>query len=226
MEDELVFRDKVVIGIRNVFGVLPKLGLVKKPRFHEDGISFAIQVKDEDRWIKPCILSIIDVADEIVVVDSSVEDSTTKIVEGLAERYDKIRHIRFYWQAPNASALSKHLCLVNANYKWVFMWDGDWVAKSTEALRDWRSRLDRLDKDEYFVIDVPRINLEGDLQHQPKKRPFGVYEAKLFTWSPELRWSLKENYWEQAYGDSIWGIAFHHGIKSGDGTTPTSSTVT
>ncbi len=97
---------------------------------------------------------------------------------------------------------------MNANYKWVFMWDGDWVARSTEALREWRSKLDRLDKDEYFVIDIPRINLEGDLLHQPKNCPFGIYETRLFTWSPELKWALKDNYWEQVGGDSIWGHRF------------------
>jgi glycosyltransferase involved in cell wall biosynthesis len=165
-------------------------------------------VKDEEKWIEPCILSIECVADEIIVVDSSVEDNTTKIVETLAKRYDKIKHIRFYWTGANASALSKHLGLVNASYKWVFMWDGDYVAKSTESLMEWRSRLNRLDKKEYFVIDIPRINLEGDLLHHPKNCPFGIYEARLFTWSPELKWALKVNYWEQVSGDSIWGHRF------------------
>jgi glycosyltransferase involved in cell wall biosynthesis len=57
------------------------------------------------------------VADEIIVVDSSVEDNTTKIVESLAEHNGKIKHIRFYWQGANAFALSCHIGLVSANYK-------------------------------------------------------------------------------------------------------------
>jgi glycosyltransferase involved in cell wall biosynthesis len=59
--------------------ILPKLGLFKKPNFHKDGLSFIVPVKDEEKWIEPCILSIERVADEILVVDSSVEDSTTSI---------------------------------------------------------------------------------------------------------------------------------------------------
>ena len=69
-------------------------------------------------------------------------------------------------------------------------------------------RLKKLDKDRYYVIDVPRINLEGDLQHHPKLTPFGAFEGRLFTWSTELRWGLKDNYVEQVSGDSIWGHRF------------------
>ena len=209
MKDTLELRDKLIIASRNALSTLPKLGLVKKPNFHREGISFIIPVKDEERWIKPCILSIEPVADEIIVVDGSVEDSTTGIVESLSKRFDKIKHIRFYWQAVNAFALSLHIGLVNASYKWVFKWDSDYVAKSTESLMEWKNRLDRLDQKKYFVIDVPRINLEGDLLHQPKNCPFGIYEGRLFTWSPELKWALKDNYYsEQISGDSIWGHRF------------------
>ncbi len=208
MKDELRTRDKLLVTARNSLSVLPKLGLVKKPRYHKDGVTFIIAVKDEEMWIKPCILSIQDVADEIIVVDSSIEDNTTKIVDSLAERNDKIKHMRFYWQEANAFALSLHLGLVSANYKWIFKWDSDLVAKSTESLKEWLGRLKQFDKNRYYGIDVPRINLEGDLQHQPKDCPIGAYEIRLFTWSPELKWALKDNYVEQVSGDSIWGHRF------------------
>ena len=214
MNDELGRRDDVTIAIRNVASVLPKLGLVKKPMFHKDGVTFIVAVKDEERWIKPCILSIEKAADEIIVVDSSMEDNTTKIVQSLAEQNNKIKHIRFYWQGANAFALSLHIGLVNSNYKWVFKWDSDLVAKSDEALAEWISRLKLLDKNRYYVIDVARINLEGDLQHQLKRIPFGTYEGRLFTWSPELKWSLRENYYEVLSGDSIWGYRFPPWFKT------------
>ncbi len=205
MDETFTARDKVVLTIKRVVSALPKLGLLKKPRFHPDGVTFLIAVKDEERWIKPCILSIQDVADEIIVVDSSVEDNTTKIVDELAKANSKIKHVRFYWGGSNAFALSLHIGLASASYKWVFKWDSDLVAKSTEAMREWLDRLKRLDKDRYYVIDVPRINLEGDLHHQPKCCPFGAYEGRLFTWSPELRYALKDNHYEQLTGDSVWG---------------------
>src|SRR3989337_653606 len=102
MKDTLEMHDTLIIAARNVLSVLPKLGLVKKPNFHKEGISFIIPVKDEERWIKPCILSIEPLADEIIVIDSSIEDNTTAIVDSLEKRYDKIKHVRFYWQGVNA----------------------------------------------------------------------------------------------------------------------------
>ena len=199
-------------GLKNAFrdalALLPKLGLVRKPSFHADGISFVLPVKDEERWIKPCIASIEAVADEIIVIDSSVEDSTTDIVAGLAAGNPKIKHVRFYLEGPYAFALACHIGLVTANYRWVFKWDSDFVAKSDEAMREWKSRLNALDKSKYYVVDLPRVNLEGDLAHQPVDVPYGIFEARVFTWSPELRWALKEGYWEQVTGDSIWGHRF------------------
>jgi len=208
LRDELVFRDKVVLGIKNVVSWAPKLGLMKKPKYHKDGVTFLVAVKDEERWIKPCIQSIQNVADEIIVVDSSVEDSTTKIVESLAASNPKIKHIKFYWGGSNAFALSLHIGLSSATYKWLFKWDSDLVAKSPQAIQEWINRLKYLDPNRYYVIDIPRINLEGDLNHLSRSLPFGAYEGRLFTWSPELRWALKDNYYEQVSGDSIWGHRF------------------
>jgi len=209
MLDQLTNRDKVIIAARQVLSVLPKLGFVKKPRYHEEGVSFIVPVKDEELWIRPCLLSIQDVADEILVVDSSVEDKTTEIIDSLAKANSKIKHIRFYWEGKNSIALSNHIGLVSAKYKWIFKWDSDQVAKSTDALSIWVNRLKLLDKNRYYAIDTPRINFEGDLQHQVKSNPFGSYESRIFTWSPELKWSLKEGTrCEQVVGDSIWGARF------------------
>lgn len=208
MDDTLGTRDKLVLAVKDIVSMLPKLGLIKKPKFYKEGISFLIAVKDEERWITPCIRSIEDAADEIIVVDSSVEDNTTKIVSALAKSNDKIKHIRFYSGGAHAFALSLHIGLVSATYKWLFKWDSDLIARSPEALAEWMDRLKRYDPDKYHIVDIPRINLEGDLYHQPKDLPFGAYEARLFTRSPELRWALKKNYYEQISGDTIWGHRF------------------
>ena len=209
-----MFRDKVVLAVKNVVSLAPKLGLVKKPRYHREGVSFVVAVKDEELWIRSCIESIVGVADEVIVVDSSVEDGTSKIVESLATDNAKIRHIKFYYGGSNAFALALHIGLVSAKYKWIFKWDSDFIAKSSQTLQQWMDRLKQLDQNRYYVIDTQRINLEGDLEHQSRKLPFGSYEARLFTWSPELRWATKNNYFEQVSGDSIWGHRFPPWFKN------------
>jgi len=202
----------MVIGLknkfRNTFTYMPRLGLKKKPDFQQEGISFIVPVKDEERWIGASLESIKEVADEIIVIDSSVEDSTTEIVASMAENNSKIKHIRFYCPGPHAHALACHIGLVNVSYKWVFKWDSDLIAKSTETLQTWKNRLNKLNKNTYYVIDIPSILLCGDLKHQPKTTQTQKPEAKIFTWSPELKWQLKSNENEQITGDSIYGHRF------------------
>lgn len=197
--------------LRDLLSVLPKIGLIKKPRFHQEGISVILPVKDEAEWIEHSILSIEPIANEIIIIDSSTEDDTTNIIAKLAKTHSKIKHIRFYYDYPNTIALKCHLGLVNASYKWVFKWEGDMVAKS-EGLQIWKNRLNQLDKNRYYVIDLPRVNLEGDIYHQPKNYPLGgtidgkAAEARIFTWSPELKYIMKIT--DQVMGDSIWGQRF------------------
>jgi glycosyltransferase involved in cell wall biosynthesis len=194
-------------ALRSMFANMPELGLVKPPNFHKDGVSFIVPVKDEAQWIGAALTSIEEVADEVIVVDSSVEDSTTEIVAAMAQCNRKIKHIRFYCQGPHSLALSCHIGLVNAKYRWAFKWEGDMVAKSTEALYELKGRLNGLSRSSYYVIDLPRINLEGDLRHQSRDWLTGS-DMRIFTWSPELRWVLKSNCCDQLIGDSIWGERF------------------
>jgi glycosyltransferase involved in cell wall biosynthesis len=205
VNDTITTRDKAVIAIKNLTSILPKIGIMHKPNYHPEGITFIIATKNEERWIKPSIQSIADVANEIIVIDSTTNDNTTKIAANLAEYNNKIRHIRFYQEGIHSFALSLHIGLINAQYKWVFKWDSDLIAKSPEAMTEWMDRVQTLDKNRYHYIDVPRINIEGDLYHQPKNEPFGAYEGRIYTWNPQLKYGLKPNYYEQLLGDSIYG---------------------
>jgi glycosyltransferase involved in cell wall biosynthesis len=209
LKEELTFRDRVFLVIRGIGSLAPKLGLVKKPKHHKkDGVTFIVGVKDEERWIKPCIKSIQHVADEIIIIDSSVEDNTTKIVESLAADNPKIKHIKFYYGGHNAIALTYHIGLASARYKWIFKWDSDLVVKSPEAIQEWVDRLKRLDSNRYYAIDAFRINFMGDLEHLYRSEPFACNGVRIFTWNPELRVELKDNDGEQVIGNTIWGPRF------------------
>ncbi len=122
VDDTVGTRDKAVYAIKGAVSWLPKLGLKRKPRFHPDGITFVVAVKDEEKWIAPCIRSIQDAADEIIIVDSSVLDNTTKIVDDLAAANKKIKHIRFYCDTPSAFALSLHIGLATPATSGCFKW--------------------------------------------------------------------------------------------------------
>jgi glycosyltransferase involved in cell wall biosynthesis len=155
-------------------------------------------------------LSVEPLADEVIVVDSTDEDNTTNIIKELAEENNKIKHIIFQYEAPNSIAVACQIGLLNANYKWILKWEGDCILKF-KAVKEWKNRIEKLNKNKYYVISLRRINLEGDIYHQPKNYPLGTPEARLFTFSPDLRFLMKitENTQaEQIMGNSVWGHRF------------------
>ena len=191
--------------MRKAFSIATKVGIIKKPNFNNDGISFVIPVMNEERTIEACLLSVMPVADEIIVVDSST-DSTTEKIASLANKHKKIKHIRFYCNDINSFPLQLTIGLTCVKYKWVFRFNSDMVAH--DDMYKWKNRLATLDRNKYYVIDCPWVNLESDIFHQPKNKPFGGYEGLIFTWHPSLRWVLKPNQAEQVMGDSIYGCRF------------------
>jgi len=104
------------------------------------GISAFLRVKDEEEFIEPCLLSIKDFFDEIVIALNDCTDSTPQIIEGLAlptvRTYDypfKLHH-----NGPGHDAIPANSVHDNAYYyNWllsktrfshVCKWDGDMVA--------------------------------------------------------------------------------------------------
>jgi glycosyltransferase involved in cell wall biosynthesis len=189
-------------NFRNLLAYLPRMRLVKKPAFHPHGISFVVPLKDDERWIKATLLSIMPYADEIIVVDSS-DDRSTEIVLGLAKDYPKIRYIRLEYDGKEAIVLALHVGLSVARYRYFWKWDSDLIA--SDGFGEWRKRVDELDPRYYYAIQVGRVNLKGDLNHQPKTQPFYGNEARLLTISPELR-TVNTPDCERVVGDSIWGV--------------------
>jgi hypothetical protein len=74
VNDTITTRDKAVIAIKNLTSILPKIGIMYKPNYQPNGITFIIATKNEERWIKPSIESIADVVNKIIVIDSKTND--------------------------------------------------------------------------------------------------------------------------------------------------------
>ena len=185
-----------------IFAYLPSIGLIQKPhRFREQGVSVKLPVKNEVNWIELSILSIIDFADEIVIVDSSTDD-TTDIIQRMADRYDKIR---WFYLPEERFVKACNLMLESTHYRWLIRWEGDFVARTTGefSIMRLRERIMNLDKDKYYTISLRALNLRGDLFHQPKNLPLSI-QRRLHTWSPELKYIQKGRF-EQIVGSNIWG---------------------
>lgn len=174
MKDFLTFRDKIVFKIRAV------CSLLRKANLFENGVSFLVVVKDEERTMKDCLLSILPVADEVILIDCSIKNDTANIVDSISDA--KIKYCRrFKQEKRNWREHVEHLNygLSLCRFKWVFKWDGDMVA-NTAGLRLWFEKLSSLKS--FCVIDVPMLNLNTGF--------FGYFEGRLFTQDGKTKYKL------------------------------------
>jgi glycosyltransferase involved in cell wall biosynthesis len=178
--------------VRNVLSYLPKFHLIPLPN-RPNGISLCVRTKN-DEWIDLSLKSVKEFADEIVVVDASTDDTPQRI-RRVAEEYDiNLKLIKI--EDRSGSPLSdgetytyqSNLALKNTNYRWIFKWDGDFIARTSGPynIKKLRERILKLDPSRYYMIYLSYVNLYGDLFHTI---PGGVRlssEAHLFTYSPVL----------------------------------------
>lgn len=171
MKDDFTFRDKTVIEIHKI---VSKIRLNEKPQ-EEFGVSFLIVCKDYEEWIHRSISSILNVADEVIVVDGSESDKTEIIVKNFQN--SKIR----FFKSTNKNKKGKwdgfvqdlNYGLSQARFRWVFKWDADMVAEA-DGLNVWYQRLRSLNPNYFYEVDVARVN-------PFKGADFGGYEGRLFT---------------------------------------------
>lgn len=113
------------------------------------GLSFLIRAKNEENSIKDCIMSIIDIADEIVFVDNLSTDTTLSIVQDLAKKYKHIKIYEYKIKIPRCGEeQAKQVNLKSKNtianyYNWcldkvtkynVVKWDADCISNRVNLL--------------------------------------------------------------------------------------------
>jgi len=121
-------------------------------------ISFYTIAKDEIYWIEPCLLSIKDVADEIVFVDNGSTDGTPEKVEALMKKHKlPIRMFSF----PKETDLSevRNFAISKCSNEWLFAWDADFVAFEQASKHSIQRMLNLFEHkrfyDRYAAINMP-----------------------------------------------------------------------
>jgi hypothetical protein len=171
--------------LRNTLATITTtLGIVKAEREGKaDGITAMVCTFNEEEWIEPSLLSVKDLVDEYVVVDSST-DSTPKIVEKLIKEHGL--PVRLYRVPPGDLTAARNLALREARYRWVLFWDADFVA-TDKLIRKVREFTENWDRKSYYLVYWPYITFCGDIYHLcPRKLHV---EHWLYTWSRRLRYT-------------------------------------
>ena len=172
-----------VFFIRNLLATITtSFGIVDAEKEgKENGITAMVCSFNEEEWIRLSLLSIKDIVDEYLVIDSST-DKTPQILEELREEG---LPIKLYRMPPGDLAKARNFALQKARYRWILVWDADFVA--TEKLtKTIKMLVESLNTKYYYLIYWPYIRFCGDIYHVCTP-PFHI-EHWLYTWSKKLKY--------------------------------------
>jgi glycosyltransferase involved in cell wall biosynthesis len=138
-----------------------RIGYYEDPRSRPQGITAMVITYNEEDWIEPSLLSIKDLVDEYVIMDSST-DRTPDIIEGVKSEHGL--NIRLYRVPPGDLSEIRNEALRKTSYRWILHWDGDFVLYDGSD-RFIRSSIEGLSDRRHYLIYWPWIKLCGDLKH-------------------------------------------------------------
>jgi glycosyltransferase involved in cell wall biosynthesis len=153
-------------AVRKILSYAPLLGLVPHPAGRPQGITAVVRVKNEEEWIEPCLLSVSDAVDELVVVDNGSTDRTPEILARLHRALAP--KVKLFCRPELDHVDLSNFAMAQATYRWALKWDGDFVARTTGpyAITRLRERILSLPAHRHFHVRLTCIELMGDLWHQ------------------------------------------------------------
>ncbi len=170
-------------ALRNIVSeIYFRMGVYEDPRKLPNGITAMVITYNEEDWIEPSILSVKDLVDEYVVMDSST-DKTPEIIERIKKEYGL--NIKLFRIPPGDIVGTRNKALRESSYRWVLVWDGDFILfeDKTRVIRD---LIEKLDPRKHYLVYWPLIQLCGDLKHVCRD-PLHI-EHWLYTKSSETRY--------------------------------------
>ncbi|MEM4005647.1 MAG: glycosyltransferase [Desulfurococcaceae archaeon] len=147
------------------------------------GISALMCTYNEEDWIEPSIMSIKDLVDEYVIVDSS-NDRTPDIVRSVSEEHGL--NIKIIRVSPGDLVQARLIALRNSSYKWLMSMDADMILYE-KGIKIIRGLVEELNPRRHYLVYWKYLLLCGDLYHVCGKNPYHV-EHWLFTYSSKLKY--------------------------------------
>ncbi len=161
-----------------VRGIISKIGCCfgKKKPF---GITVLIPLFNEEKTIRHSLLSIMDVADQIIILDTSFDSSYDQIKDLLVN--PKIEYYRFV-KSKHSFIGKLNFGLEKVQFRFVWKFGGDFILDD-EAVT-WKKRL--RDVIGYVYVDCTHLNFKDyEVYHLTYS-----WEMFIFTYHPSLRFCV------------------------------------
>jgi len=127
-------------------------------------ISICNITKNEDRHIEKFISSLVDFADEIIIVDTGSSDKTMDIIKDYMQRYNNIKLYKYSFNGVFHYGLAKNFAIKKATQDYIVVLDTDErlsngfkhnIRAFLEREKPYVSKIKRIDDYVHHLIDYP-----------------------------------------------------------------------
>ena len=152
--------------VREVVSLSPLLCLAPRPPRRPEGLSALVRVAGEEEWIEPCLLSVADFADEILILDNGAAPVTRERIAAIAHSLGP-RARRLDCVGADLPEVANR-GVAESRFRWAFLWDADFVARTEGPASFGRLKAFLAGRDgrRYYVVYVRTLELAGDLRHR------------------------------------------------------------
>lgn len=150
------------------------------------GISAVVAMKNEDYTLPLCLNSLIGFADQVIIIDNGSEDNSLELAKKFKSENDGQIEVDIIEMPGALLGDCREAGLIATRYQWHLRWDADMIAH-TDGEFDMKKLKEKTLKDQTpRTIQLPRINLTGDLFHVMKKEDWDVGEPILMWFNKDI----------------------------------------
>lgn len=154
------------------------------------GISAVVAMKNEEYTLPFCLESLIGFADQIVIIDNGSDDKSLEIAYKFKSEHKEEVEVDIIEMPGKLLGDCREAGLKATRFQWHLRWDADMIAH-TDGIYDMKLlRSKTLSDNTPRTIQLPRINLTGDLDHVVKPKDWDEGEPILIWFNKDI--SYKE----------------------------------
>ena len=150
------------------------------------GISAVVAMKNEEYTLPICLNSLIGFADQVIIIDNGSEDNSLSLAKKFKSDNEGQIEVDII-EMPGALLGDCREAGLNATrYQWHLRWDADMIAH-TDGEFDMKKLKEKTFRDPTpRTIQLPRINLTGDLFHVVKNKDWDSGEPILIWFNKDI----------------------------------------
>ena len=152
------------------------------------GISAVVAMKNEEYTLPFCLESLIGFANQIIIIDNGSEDDSLNLAKKFKSQFEDKVEVDIIEMPGALHGDCREAGLKATRYQWHLRWDADMIAHTDGEFDMKKLREKALSDNTPRTIQLPRINLTGDLMHVVRAKDWDAGEPILMWFNEDIKY--------------------------------------